>query len=184
MFLVVVDAHTKWLEVIPMTTTSIEKQLRCYRLCLQVMACPRSWSLIMGLNLLPSVLKSSNGVQHLKSPSYDSATNGEAERFVQTFKHFLKARWNETETLATRLSQFLLKYCTILHATIGVCPSRAVFEMTTAHQIWFVEIVLARTCLGQIINRRRSKDRLFQISQPVLVQNFRDDQSECQAMCL
>ena len=31
MFLVVVDAHTKWLEVIPMTTTSAEKTIEVLR---------------------------------------------------------------------------------------------------------------------------------------------------------
>ena len=37
-----------------------------------------------------------NGTKHIKTSPYHSASNGEAERFVQTFKHSLKASKNDS----------------------------------------------------------------------------------------
>ena len=125
MFLVVVDAHTKWLEVIPMTTTSAEKTIEVLHTLFASYGLPQKLVSDNGPQFTASSFEeflSANGVQHLKSPPYHPATNGEAERFVQTFKHSLKASRNESGTLAAKLSQFLLKYRTIPHATTGVSP--------------------------------------------------------------
>ena len=65
-----------------------------------------------------------NGIQHLKgSPPHHPATNKEADGFVQTFEHALKASRNEFGTLATKLLQFLLKYHSISYATSGISPA-------------------------------------------------------------
>ena len=90
MFLVVVDAHTKWLEVIPMTTTSAEKTIEVLRTLFASYGLPQKLVSDNGPQFTASSFEeflSANGVQHLKSPPYHPATNGEAERFVQTFKH-------------------------------------------------------------------------------------------------
>ena len=95
-FLVVVDAHTKWLEVISMTILPQQrKQLRC---CALSYGLPQKLVSDNGPQFTASSFEeflSVNGVQHLKSPPYHPATNGEAEKFVQTFKHSLKASRNE-----------------------------------------------------------------------------------------
>ena len=126
MFLVVVDAHTKWLEVIPMTTTSAEKTIEMLRILFASYGLPQKLVSDNGPQFTASSFEeflSANGVQHLKSPPNHPATNGEAERFVQTFKHSLKASRIKSGTLAAKLSQFLLKYRTIPHATTGVSPT-------------------------------------------------------------
>ena len=66
-----------------------------------------------------------NGVQHIRSAPYHPQTNGEAERFVQTFKRAMKAddRHVTDEELDRRLQQFLLKYRVTPHATTGRTPA-------------------------------------------------------------
>ena len=66
-----------------------------------------------------------NGVQRvLVSPSpYHPAANGQAERFVQTFKKFLQASEGDG-TLQLRIQNFLLSYRSTQHATAGTSPAK------------------------------------------------------------
>lgn len=64
-----------------------------------------------------------NGIKHIKSSPYHLASNGEAERFVQTFKHALKAAKNDPGSLNTKLARFLLAYRNTTNATTGVSPA-------------------------------------------------------------
>ena len=62
------------------------------------------------------------------SAPYHPATNGEAERFVQTFKHALKAARLDPGTLETKLARFLLSYRTTHNATTNVSPAEFLFK--------------------------------------------------------
>ena len=66
-----------------------------------------------------------NGVQHNRSAPCHPQTNGEAERFVQTFKRSMKASVKQgTEAELDRcLQQFLLKYRVTPHGTTGRTPA-------------------------------------------------------------
>ena len=87
MFLVIVDAYSKWLEVVPMNSTMTEKTLDVLRSCSQGMACLSKLYPITDLNsLLPN--SRINGVKHIRTIPYQPASNGEAERFVQIFRSF------------------------------------------------------------------------------------------------
>lgn len=61
-------------------------------------------------------LLQANGVHHIKSAPYHPATNGLAERFVQTMKNALKSSQGQG-TLHQRLNNFLLNYRNSPHAT-------------------------------------------------------------------
>ena len=109
MFLVVVDAHSKWLEVIPMTTTSSGKtiEVEVLHTLFPTYCLPQKLVSDNGPQFTASSFEDfllANGIQHLKTPPYHPATNEEADRFVQTFEHALKASRNESGTLATKLS--------------------------------------------------------------------------------
>ena len=54
---------------------------------------------------------------------YHSAANGQAERFVQTFKKFLKASEGDG-TLQPRIQNFLLSYRRTQHATTDTTPAK------------------------------------------------------------
>ena len=89
MFLVVVDTHSKWVEVVPMTVTTKGKTL--YQL-----------SVLFAAYGFPEQLVSDNGpqftslefeqymnrigIKHVQSAPGHPSTNGEAERFIQTIK--------------------------------------------------------------------------------------------------
>ena len=102
-FSVVVDAHSKWPELIPMASTTTEKTITELRK-------------IFATHGLPEQLVSDNGAQFtsyefeesiiiiIRSAPYHPATNGETERFVQTFKHAMKIAKADEGTLETKLA--------------------------------------------------------------------------------
>ncbi|UYV73597.1 K02A2.6-like [Cordylochernes scorpioides] len=63
----------------------------------------------------------SNGVYHLRSAPYFPATNGLAERFVQTLKRSLKNMRNEE--LNKSLANFLFTYRTVPHSSTREAPA-------------------------------------------------------------
>ena len=94
MFMVIVDAHSKWLEVVPMSTTTTEKTLDVLRSMFARYGLPEQ----LVSDNRPQFISSEferfmkvNGIKHIRTSPYHPASNGEAERFVQTFKHSLKA---------------------------------------------------------------------------------------------
>ena len=64
-----------------------------------------------------------NGIKHITPAPYHRATNGLAERCVESFKNGMK---NETEvkSLNIKLAQFLLAYRNAPHSTTGEPPSQ------------------------------------------------------------
>ena len=92
-FLVLVDAYSKWLEVVPVPSLTSETTIRTLRGIFATHGLPE---LIVSDNG-PSFTSKEfhefvqrNGIRHVKCSPYHPASNGQAERAVQTFKEGLK----------------------------------------------------------------------------------------------
>ena len=87
-----VDAHSKWPEVVPMNSTTTEKTITELRKIFSAHGLPEQLVSDISTQFTSEefgrFLKS-NGIKHIRSAPYHPATNGEAEQFVQTFKHAL-----------------------------------------------------------------------------------------------
>ncbi|CAB3981243.1 Retrovirus-related Pol poly from transposon 297 [Paramuricea clavata] len=70
-----------------------------------------------------------NGIHHRRTAPYHPASNGLAERAVQTFKEGMKKMSNK-ESLETRVFRFLYKYGITPHSTTGIAPA----EMLTSRK--------------------------------------------------
>lgn len=64
-----------------------------------------------------------NRIQRMLVSSYHPAANGQAERFVQTFKNFLKSSEGDS-VLNQRMQNFLLTYRSTQFATTGATPAK------------------------------------------------------------
>ena len=92
--MVVVDAHSKWLEVFPMSTTTTEKTLEVLRNLFASYRLPEQIVSDNGPQFTShefELCMKANGIKHIKTSPYHPASNGEAERFVQTFKQAMRA---------------------------------------------------------------------------------------------
>ena len=112
MFLVIIDAHSKWMEVIPVsnatTAVTVEKLLSVFTIHgLPHTIVSDNGSVFTSSEFAEFVKQ--NGIEHILTSPYHPASNGLAERSVQTFKNGLKRI--SDGPLETRLNQFLFKYC-------------------------------------------------------------------------
>ena len=64
-----------------------------------------------------------NGVKHVRAAPYHAASNGLAERMVQSFKNHMKASRGSKLSVQQRIANFLLAYRSARHATTGRTPA-------------------------------------------------------------
>ena len=124
MFLIVVDAHSKWVEVKAVKNSTSATTIEHLRSIFATHGLPELLVTDNGATFTSSECKeflSLNGIRHVTSAPYHPATNGQAERTVQTVKEFLKKP--STESLEARLSRFLFSYRITPHTTTGVSPA-------------------------------------------------------------
>ncbi len=93
MFLVAVDAYSKWPEVFLMKSTTVSKTIEHLRQMFAMYGLPEQVVSDNGPQFtseeFAEFLKQ-NGVKHITSAPYHPSTNGLAERFVQSLKQALR----------------------------------------------------------------------------------------------
>ena len=95
MFLVVVDAHSKWPEVVSVSSTTSSSTIEVLSDLFARFGIPEQIVSDNGAQFVSEEFQAfvrSNGILHLTSAPYHPATNGLAERAVQTFKQALRSR--------------------------------------------------------------------------------------------
>ena len=179
MFLVVVDAYSKWLEVIPMTTTSAGKTIALLRQLFARYGLPQILVSDNGPQFTTKEFEEcmrANGVHHMRGAPYHPATNGEAERFVQTFKQSLKRGKEDDGTMEQKLAQFLLMNHTTPLTTTGVPPA----ELFMKRQLWTRLDVLRPSVKNHVVAKqqsyhdKRAHDRSLDPGQQVLAKNWQE----------
>lgn len=123
-YLVVVDAYSKWLEVRAvrnMTSSTVICELRNI---FATFGIPRKVMSDNGTAFISQEIKSfyhSNGITAVTSAPYHPATNGQAERMVQQLKKALAK--GEKDTVKRTLARFLYKQHTTVHTATGKTPA-------------------------------------------------------------
>ena len=116
-----------------------------------------------------------NGIHHYKSAPYHPVTNGEAERYVQTFKQAMIAAKDDPGMLSTKLMRFLLAHQTMPNATTGVSPAELLLGRTIRIRLTLKPDVSTKVQDKQASQKqhhdKKSKERHFQVGQSVLVEN-------------
>ena len=126
MFFVLIDAHSKWPEVKVMKSTTTEKTIEVIRSIFAQHGLPEQFVTDNGPQFISSDFEKflkSNGIKHILSAPYHPASNGLAERFVQTLKRTLKAGGKDGKSIHHRLAEFLFEYRATPHATTNISPS-------------------------------------------------------------
>ena len=125
MWFIMVDAHSKWPIVIPTKDTSAENTVEMmldtfatHGLCEQIVS-------DNGSQFTSEVFQKfckERGIQHTLTAPYHPQSNGEVERFVQTFKTSLKKCMLSGDKMRPALRNFLARYRVTPHCTTGIAP--------------------------------------------------------------
>ena len=125
MFLIVIDAGSKWIEAFPMSTSASKATIQCLRTLFGQFGLPGILVSDNGTSFTSSEFQeflATNGIKHWKSIPYHPSSNGLAEKAVQIVKQGLK-RMKEG-SVSDRLSRVLFTYRITPHSTTGVPPAQ------------------------------------------------------------
>ncbi|KAK0055996.1 DDE-type integrase/transposase/recombinase [Biomphalaria pfeifferi] len=129
MFLIILDAHTKWAEVFPVSSTQSSSTIEFLTETFSRFGIPNiiANGSTFTLNEFKDFTKG-NGIKHITTAPFHPATNGLAERFVKSFKIAMKAAKNDTGTLSQKISRFLFAYRNAPQSTTHESPALLCLE--------------------------------------------------------
>lgn len=181
MFLVGVDAYSKWPEVRVMSTTTVTKTLDVLREWFAAHGIPEHVVTDNGPQFVADefdTFTKRNGIKHVKSAPYHPASNGLAERFIQSLKQSLRASVNDGRSLSQRISTYLLTYRTTAHSTTGVPPCKLFVQRDLRTRFTLLQpdtekIVVDRQAHQKATHDRHSRQRQWSVGDRVLARNHR-----------
>lgn len=125
-FFIVVDVFLKWPEVRIIKNLVTKTVINEYRDIFTKYGIPRIFVTDNGRTFTSTEFKSflkQNGVQFKYTVPYNPATNGQAERFVQTLKNALRCMNANTINIHEKLCKMLLHYRIAPHAITKKSPA-------------------------------------------------------------
>jgi hypothetical protein len=174
MFLIVVDAYSKWPEVVTMSDTTSARTIAALRSLFAVWGLPKHLHTDNAQQFCSSEFEQflkANGIQHTTSAVYHPSSNGQAEHFVQDFKRTLKAMKSDPGPLDKKIACFLLTYRTTVNSTTGEIPS---VLMTGRRLRTRLDLIKPTSKPSNITSGR--KERMFEVGQAVWTRDYRSSQ--------
>lgn len=184
MFLVAVDSHSKWTEVRLMTNITVEKTTCCLRELFATHGLPDTIVSDNGPSFTGGEFKrfmQENGIRHVLVSPYHPASNGLAERSVQTFKESMK-KMSSRLSVHQKLALFHLNQHTTPHTTTGIPPAELLMKRCLKTRLDLIRPNLtSKVAEAQAKQKhyhdRGTRDRHFEIGDRVYVHNFGSGQT-------
>lgn len=182
MFLVIIDAHSKWMDVHPMSSSTANATIEKLRVTFATLGLPETVVTDNGSAFTSAEFQEfmhQNGVKHIRTAPYHPASNGLAERAVQTFKSAVKRM--TSGTVETKVSRFLFKYRITPHSTTGISPAELIMGRPLRSHLALLQPDLGgrvkqKQAQQKQLHDRHATDRVFNIGDPVYVKNFSSGQ--------
>lgn len=114
-YLVIIDAYSKWPEIFPTKQITTKATVNLLHSLFANKGMPEVLVSDNGTQFCSADFEefcTENGVQHIKTPPFHPQSNGQAERFVDTFKRAIKKLQAGKCSLENVLNTFLLTYRT------------------------------------------------------------------------
>ncbi|XP_054259311.1 uncharacterized protein K02A2.6-like [Macrosteles quadrilineatus] len=143
LYLIVVDAHSKWLEVFETSSTSANHTINHLR------------DLFARFGL-PESIHSDNGPPHTTSAPYHAQSNGQAENSVKYAKSKLKCAFRENVNTSVALSRILFDYRNSVHMTTNETPAMLMFNRPLR-----TRLDLLRPNLSETVNRQQQAQKMY-----------------------
>lgn len=177
MIMIVVDSHSKWIEAVPMDTSTSQATIGKLRSIFATHGLPDMVVTDNGSNFTSSEFADflkKNGVKHVRTAPYHPASNGLAERAVQTVKDALRKM--SSGSMETKLARFLFHYRNTPHTTTGQTPSQLLMGRKVKTHMDLLKPDLGATvrykqALQKEQHDANAKDRIFIEGDPVFVRD-------------
>lgn len=127
MFMIIVDAYSRWLEVLYMPSITSEETIKKLHYIFGRWGIPRTIVSDNGRSFTSAIFKrflEENHIQHVYSPPYHPQTNGLAEVCVRTTKTHLYRALQTNMNILDALNKYLLYYRNCIHSGTGETPSK------------------------------------------------------------
>ena len=160
-FLVVIDSHSKWIEVKHMTSTTTQRTLDELRLIFAVYGLPEEVVFDNGPQFTATEFvefMNKNGIEYTLVPPYHPQSNGAAERSVKVVKEALAKQGTQGVSMKHRLANFLLRYRTTPPSTTAVSPGGLMMKRRLRTGLSLVKPDLAQVVEGKQEQQKVYKD--------------------------
>ncbi|XP_038055971.1 uncharacterized protein K02A2.6-like [Patiria miniata] len=180
-FLIVIDAYAKWPEIFHMSSTTANATITVLQDLFSRYGIPYQLVSDNGLQFTSEEFQwflKVNGVKHVRVAPYHAASNGAAERMVQSFKRALSSSKSSVRSLQQRIDSFLLTYRTTTHATTGRTPASLFLGRELRTRLSLLRPDVERKVVNMQSNQKLHHDkqtqlREFYAGEDVLVKDFR-----------
>ncbi|KAK4474327.1 hypothetical protein MN116_000411, partial [Schistosoma mekongi] len=170
MFLVIVDALTKWPQVYAMSSCTASETINKLTELFSYFGVPETLVTDNGSQFASESFKHfcrMSGITHVRSPPYHPQSNGQAERFVDTFKRALLKGGEEEQ------NQVIIKFLTTYRTT----PNPSVPEGKSPAEAMFGRRI--RTMFDVMLPRKAKNDhslnetiRSFNVGDRVIIKSY------------
>ena len=178
-FLICVDAFSKWPEVIPMKNTTAPQLIQVMEILFSRYGLPKKVFSDNGPEFVSDLFDTflqKKGIKQKTSPVARPASNGLAERHIQTVKSALKKMEDEPGSLNHKLAKFLLAYRNAPHSLTNETPAQLFLGRNLR-----TKLTLVQPDHEEIVQLRNEKivknyggvaNKPFEIGQKVMSKNF------------
>ena len=183
MFFVVVDAHSKWPEAVPVGSTTSSSTIEVQRDLFDRFGIPEQIVSDNGAQFVYEEFQAfvrSNGIHHLTSAPYQPAISGLAERAVQTFKQALRSMHQSSKSVKEKLAKFLIAYRNTPRSTTGVSPAQLLLGRPLRTRLDLVKPNLNRKMVNQqhqqsfrASNEKGRQCRQLEVGDSVMSRHYR-----------
>ena len=177
-FLILVDAHSKWMEVKVVNNATSAVTIDRMRSIFATHGIPEMLVTDNGTVFTSEEFNSftkQNGIRHVTSAPYHPSSNGLAERAVQTFKSFMKK--STSGSIKARVSRFLMQYRITPQTTTGISPAEMMMGRRPRSRLDLLIPNLATKMQHKQQSQKhyhdkRSRQRICEVGDRVNVKNF------------
>lgn len=180
MYLIILDAHSKWLEVFEAASTATLLAIANLRALFSRFGLPVTCVTDNGPTFTSAdfqMFLSENGIKHITSSPYNPQSNGQAGNAVKYVKHKLRSLFREHKNVQIALSRMLFDYRNAVHATTSETPAKLMLGRNLR-----TRFDLLRLDVSNIVSKNQDKQKFYfrgkntkylYINQPVIVKMYR-----------
>lgn len=181
MFLVVVDSYSKWPEAFQMTNIGSFLTIQKFKEVFLRFGFPIHLVTDNGASFKSKEFQGfceTLNIQHTSTPVNHPATNGAAERFVETFKSNVKKIMDSGKTLDYAVNIFLADYRVTPHKSTGVSPARLMLGREIRSRF---SLLRPTPIFHDLLNKQNKikesykgpRNVLFHVGQTVMTRDYR-----------